>query len=222
MPIREFSNTDLPLGCDNMLTDTYPKTVTLKDMRKVVLRLLDNKDFEPLFAFFNELSEADRIFLRHDVSDPKVVRKWTENLDLERVIPLVAQDGEKIVGDGTLHIPSAGWMQHVGHLRLVVAESHRRNGLGALLARELVYLAEEKGLAKLQVHLIEDDQDSTKMFEKVGFAKVAVLPKMVKDREGQERNLAIMINDVTSLERAMEDWIHDTMIPAFRVPGGEG
>jgi hypothetical protein len=47
---------------------------------------------------------------------------------------------------------------------------------------------------------------------------VAVLKDLVKDLKGKKRNLAIMIADVADIERLLEDWIHDSMIPAFRVP----
>ncbi len=197
----------------------YPRTTKLKDGRTVQLRPLAKGDFEELHAFFLGLTDDDRLFLQNDVTDPGLVRKWTENINLQQVIPIVALDNAKIVADGTLHIPTHGWSQHVGLVRLVVARTHRDVGLGTLVARELVALAEERGLEKLQASVIEDDESTSKMFEAMGFCKEAVVTGMVKDRQGKKHNLAIMINNVADLERAMEDWIHDTMIPAFRVPG---
>ncbi|UCE59705.1 MAG: GNAT family N-acetyltransferase [Phycisphaerales bacterium] len=197
----------------------YPKVVKLKDGRNVTLRLLANGDFEKLYAFFQDLEEADRLFLRDNVADPALIRKWTENIDCERVVPIVAEDGETIVADATLHNRPHGWAQHVGLIRLVVAGSHRDVGLGTLLARELVGLAEERGLEKLQANVIEDDQAMLKTFEAMGFGKEAVVREAVKDQHGNKHNLAILINDVADLGRSLEDWISDTMIPSFRVPG---
>ena len=197
----------------------YPKTVKLRDGRTVVLRPLANGDFEKLYAFFQDLTDEDRLFFRNDVKDPDLIRKWTEHLDFDRVIPIVAEDGHKIVADGTLHMSRHGWMQHVAVIALVVARTHRRTGLGTLTARELVGLAEERGLERVQAQVIEDDHGTVKMFETVGFNKVAVIKDMVKDQSGNKRHLAIMCNDVANLSQAMEDWIHDSMVPAFRVPG---
>ncbi len=202
-----------------MLTTAYPKTVTLKDGRSAVLRPLARGDSDRLHAFFMGLCEEDRLFLRHDVCDVELVRKWTENLDFEHVIPLVALDRDSIIGDGTLHIETLGWMQHVGQIRLVTARTHRHTGLGALIARELVALAEERQLEKLQAHVIEDNAGAVKMFEAVGFERMAVLKDLVKDLNGDKRDLLIMVNDVSNLGRIMEDWIQDSMVPAFRVPG---
>jgi len=204
-----------------MWTDAYPKIAVLKNARKVTIRPLGRGDFEKLYAFFQDLPEEDRLFLRHDVGDPELIRRWTEEPDFARVLPLVAEHEGRIVADGTLHITRHGWMQHVGHLRLAVAVSHRRAGLGAHMARELVSLAEDRKLEKLQVHLIEDHPGPIRMFQAVGFEVVAVIKDLVKDRDGRKRNLAVMINDVAHLGRLMEDWIQDSMIPAYRVPGAE-
>jgi len=202
-----------------MLTHDYPKTERLKDGRDVVLRPLSEDDFERLHSFFQALPEEDRLFLADDVTDPALIRKWIEGLDFKKVIPLVGLDEDRIVADGTLHIAAGGWMRHVGHIRLVTARTHRHVGLGTLLARELVALAAERNLEKLQAHVIEDNTGSVRMFEAAGFKKAVVLQALVKDQAGQDRNLAIMINDVASLTRVLEDWIQDSMIPEMRSPG---
>jgi len=202
-----------------MLTTAYPKTVRLKDGQEVVIRPLVSDDTDRLHSFFVSLPEEDRMYLRDDVTDVGLVRQWTECIDFDRVIPLLALDGDEVVGDGTLHLSSYGWAQHVGQLRLVTARSFRHKGLGVVITRELVALAAERGLEKLEAHVIEDSRGAVKMFETVGFKKGAVLEGMVKDRGGQRRNLLIMVNDVSNLSRIMEDWIQDSMVPAFRVPG---
>ena len=202
-----------------MLIDAYPKTATLKDGTSVVIRPLAPEDFDPLLSFFAALPEEDRIFLRHDVSDPKVVRKWTEELNLDRVVPLVALDDDQLVANGSLHIMPNECMRHVGHVRLVTARSHRSKGLGGLLTRELVAFAEERNLEKLQAHVIEDNIGAVKMFETLGFKTEAVLSGMIKDRTWKTRNLAIMVNDVSNLTQVMEEWIQESMLASHRVPG---
>ena len=201
-----------------MAVEGYPKDATLKDGRIVTLRLLAHGDFDKLFAFFAALPDEDRLFMRHDVTDPDAVARWIEELDLARVIPLVSEEDGKIVADGTLHLAAHGWAAHVGHVRLVTARTHRRVGLGTLMARELVLLAEQQGLEKLQTQVIEDNVSSVRLFEKLGFETKAVLEGLVKDQRGRTRDLAIMINDVADIERIIEDWIHESTIPAFRVP----
>lgn len=202
-----------------MASDAYPKTVTLKDGTSVVIRLLGRGDFDQLLAFFESLPDEDRLFLRHDVRDPELVRKWTEDLDLTHVIPLVALDAGELVASGSLHTIPHEWVRHVGHIRLVTARSHRNKGLGGLIARELVALAEERNLEKLQASVIADNVGAVKMLQTLGFKTAAVLEGMVKDRSWKSRDLAIMVNDVANLTQIMELWIQESMLASHRVPG---
>lgn len=198
----------------------YPKQMTLRGGQSVLIRPLEKGDFERLRAFFQALPAESRIYSRHDLTDPAVIRQWTEHIDLSRVIPLVVLAGNALVADGTLHISNHGWMQHVGHIRLAIAPSHQGIGLGTLIARELVSLAHDRGLEKLQADVIESNAAVVRLFERVGFEKVAVLKDMVKDQNGQKQNLAIMVNDVSRLGQILEDWVQDMTIPGFR-GGGE-
>jgi len=197
----------------------YPKQMALRSGHSVLIRPLEKGDFERLAALFQGMSAEDRMYLRHDVSNPNVIRQWTENIDLEHVIPLVALAGDAIVAQGTLHISTHGWLPPVGHLRLAIAASHQGIGLGSLLARELVSLAEHRGLEKLQAHVIEGNVGAIRMFERVGFEKVAVLKDFVKDQNARNQNLVVMVNDVSRLSQILEDWVQDTMIPGFRGAG---
>ena len=203
-----------------MLQHAYPKNVTLRGNRQVVLRPLGPDDFEPLCAFFHNLPEDDRTALRDDVTNPELIRRWVANRDMRKVIPIVALDGKSIVADGTLHLDTHGWMMHVGEIRIVTAASHRRLGLGAILARELVALAEERGLEKLQARVIEDALGTVRMFQRIGFKTAAVIPDLVKDLHGNRHNVAVMVSSVRDLDKVMEDWFMDAMIPSYRMPGG--
>jgi RimJ/RimL family protein N-acetyltransferase len=203
-----------------MEIDGIPKEVALKSGRRVKIRLLNGEDFEKLSAFFQGLPDSNRLFLQHNVLDPELIRKWTQQLDLDHVIPLVAEDGDKIVASGTLHLSPHGWMQHVGQIRLVIAPTHRGVGLGTLVAHELVQQAEDRNLEKLYANVIESDIVSVKMLQRLGFKSAAVLKDLVKDQVGKKQNLAIMMNDVADLGRILEDWIQDSMVSGSQVPDG--
>ncbi len=203
-----------------MTMPNYPKDVTLKDGRQAAIRQLKQDDLDALHRFFLDLPEEERIFLRHDVTDKALLEKWTANQDFEHVVPLVACDEDAIIGEGTLHIEKEGWMQHVGSVRLVIAPSHRGNGLGTLMTRELVQIAQFRSLEKLRANVIEKEEFSIKMLAGAGFKRNSVLHDLAKDRKGRTCNVVVMVNDVADLTRILEDWIHDAMIPAFRAPSG--
>ncbi len=48
------------------------------------------------------LPEADRLFLKDNVTDPAVVERWATELNYEKVFPILAWRGTRC-GDATLH-----------------------------------------------------------------------------------------------------------------------
>ncbi|HNQ23921.1 MAG TPA: GNAT family N-acetyltransferase [Phycisphaerae bacterium] len=203
-----------------MWQDAYPKQVMLKDGRNCTIRLLQPSDFDKLTTFFGALPDEDRVFFRHNVQDPNLLRKWTTAIDLDRVVPLVAETDGELVATGTLHLARLGWLRHVAHLRVAVARKWRRVGLAGLLTRELVRVARERHLEKVLVEVIRDNRPLIAMLERLGFATAAVMNGLAKDIRGQARDLVIMVDSISDLSRVLEDWIADSMIPAYRVPGG--
>ncbi len=67
------------------MASEYPKEIKVKDGSTVVLRPFEKKDKDALFAFFRRLPEADRLFLKHDVTDPATIERWAAELNYERI-----------------------------------------------------------------------------------------------------------------------------------------
>jgi hypothetical protein len=82
---------------------TYQKECKLKDGSVVLLRPLVAEDREGLITFFRSLPEELRLYLRHDVTDAKIIESWTDNIDYDHVFPILAFADERIVGDVSLH-----------------------------------------------------------------------------------------------------------------------
>ncbi len=182
-----------------MIFDEYPKEVTLRDGSKVTLRPLVKEDEGELVKFFQGLSKEERLYLRDDVADPEVIRKWMENIDYEKVLPILALDGNTIVADATLHRDPHGWMRHVGQIRMSVAGSHRGRGLARIIAAEVFHQAVGFGLDKLVAEMLSIQRNAQRVFTRLGFVEEAVLKDQAVDTTGQKHDLIIMSNDVTTL-----------------------
>jgi len=193
-----------------MKTRGYPKTVRLRDGTEVQLRPMVPEDRDALLAFFQRLPEEDRMFLKEDVTKPELIDRWAKNLDYDRVLPILALKGDQVVGDGTLHMDRFGWMRHVGEIRIVVAHEYQGQGLGRLIALELVWNAQRLGLDKIQVQVAADAAGALEMFQKLGFQPEAELKDQILDLKGHKHNLIIMVNNVADLWRQMEDLIQDS------------
>jgi len=194
----------------NRLFNEYRKKVKLKNDKTVTFHLLEKGDKEKLHKFFCGLPIEDRLYLRHDVSDISVVESWVNNIDYEKVIPIIAEIDDRIIGDGTLHMAPHSWSRHVGEIRIVVDCDFRRKGLGMLLAKEIFFLALNVQLEKIIAEMAENQTGAVKVFESLGFKREANLKDHIIDLEGQKSNLIIMSNHVSSLWDIMQDHIMDS------------
>jgi ribosomal protein S18 acetylase RimI-like enzyme len=105
-------------------------------------------------------------------------------------------------GDGTVVTgyvavrPLAGWSDHVGEVRLVVAPSHRGSGLGRELARRALTEAVGAGLSKLVVEVVAEQGSALALFTELGFTGEALLTDHIRDRTGQLRDLMVLAHHV--------------------------
>ena len=195
---------------------TVTKTVKLKDQTEVVIRTMTPDDFEKSLAFFRALPEEDRQFLRRDVTKPEIIRERIREIEQGIAKRLLALVGDEIVADGALELAVHGWEKHVGGMRLIIARSHQRQGLGSLMARELYQLASEAGVEEILVRMMRPQTGSRRVFEKLGFREAAVLPNFAKDHEGKNQDLILMRCDLEGLWRKMEESIWETDWRGYR------
>lgn len=187
---------------------SYPKKVRLGS-DEVEFRPATASDEEALVKFFSTIPEGDRLFLKEDVNDPAVIKRWMSNIDLDRIFPLLALHKGEVVGDGTLHRNPFGWSRHVGEIRAVVSPQWQHKGVGKALVHELVARAVDVGLEILEAHVLEGQHGAQRAFEGLGFHSETILKGRAKDQNGQKRNVLVMTNDVNELWRRMEDIIMD-------------
>ena len=171
----------------------YPIEVTLGDGTDLTLRPLGKNDKIALARFFGRVPEEDRYYLKENVSAPEVIHRWIDELDVERVIPIVAVLGGEIVGDATLHRSRAPARRHIGEVRLVVSPDFRGRGLGTRLIQELIDLATAIELEKLVFELVDRrESGAINAALRCGFEETAVLKERVRDLYGSEQDIVIL------------------------------
>jgi len=186
----------------------YPKKVTLRGGPAVTLRPMKAEDAPALLAFFRARPDEARSFLKDDVTQEEVVSRWAREIDYDRVLPILAFEGKRIVGDATLHCQRYGWSRPVGEIRCVVARKFQRKGLGTALLGEIYRHAVGRGLDRIVAQMMESHSGAIAAFRRLGFEREAVLKDHVKDVHGKKHSLVIMSNDLTELWRRMEDLLH--------------
>ena len=180
---REFSE----------LLKDYPKEIILKDGTGVTLRPLKVGDEEALFKMFSRLSVDDLWFLNQDVSDPRRIAEWINNLDPNRVISIVALMEGRIVGNAVLMMKRYGAKSHIGKVRISVDPGFRDRRLGTWMLLDLVNISMAMGLQMLVMRLVQDrDASIINSVRKVDFIEEAVLKNYLIGGGGQTHNLVIM------------------------------
>lgn len=171
----------------------YPTVYLSEDHKNITMRPMVASDKDELLDFFRHIPQEDRFYLKEDVTSPRVIENWADNLDYSRVLPLLAIMDGKIVGDGTLHHRRAGARRHIGEVRLVVDPEYRNRGVGRGLLHKLIEIAQDKGIEKLMFEVVVGTEEAARHTARIlGFVPVAVLPAHVKDYCGDAHDLMIM------------------------------
>jgi GNAT superfamily N-acetyltransferase len=176
-----------------ILTKTYPKSLSLEDGTTVTLRPLLKDDEAALLKYFGSLPPEDRLCLKEDVTDPKVIENWIYELDYDNVLPLIAWHNGNIVGDATLIFSPIGWTKHQGEVRLTTSTQYRVRGLGTILVQNLIDIATSLGLEQISIEVPPVLDKAFYLFEKMGFKEMAHLQGFVRDLQGAESDLVLMI-----------------------------
>src|SRR5256886_5785888 len=166
------------------ILEEYPKEITLKDGAKYLLRPLKPSDEKAFHDFFLAVPEQERMFIKHRVTEPEIIRDWCQNIDLGRNLPLLALAGDRIIGDATLHQQLGGWKRHIGQVSVLVHPQYRGRGLAKALVVEIIDLARNIGLEKLEAEFIGGQETGMKMFGLLGFAALVRLPEYVRYMKG--------------------------------------
>ena len=180
----------------NVIKRTYPWQTTINDV-EVSFRLMEASDRDRILALARSLPAHDLLFLRTDVTDPKVVDEWIENLQKNRTISILAEAEGELVAWASLHHNEVLWTRHVGEIRVLLKQDLRGFGLGKTLANEVFAIAKDMGLQKVMVQMTTDQRGARGMVEALGFRPEALLADFVMARDGQTHDLLIMSYDVT-------------------------
>ena len=170
----------------------YRQLITLRDGGRVLIRPLAKEDRQALIDLFTPISIEDLRYVRHKVNDPVIINKWVDELDFNKVLPLVAVMSDRIVGEATLHF-NEGPARHRAEVRIFLAKEVRRRGVGSKLLEALVDMAKRRNLHMIEAQIINDQTNTIKSFQKLGFELKTVLDDYFIQPDGEVRDIAFLI-----------------------------
>lgn len=171
----------------------FPQEAVLRDGRRVLLRPFTKRDVGPLYEFFQRLPEASRRFAWDRVDDRATIERWGVELDYEKVFPLLAVSGARIVADATLHRREHGPLRLTGRIKWSIDSEYRGVGLGSLLVNHFIDSARAIGLKHLNCMLISDlEADAIRVLVELGFRAYQV-PGYGTDPDGNSHDMTLMV-----------------------------
>ena len=177
----------------------YPRTIRCGNV-DVELTRMTAADRDSVLAFAKTLRPHDLLFMRRDISQPKVVDAWIKEIESRTIESLVARAGGQVVGCSGIVNDPFSFSPHVGELRVVLSPAMREVGLGRALIQESFLVALERGLEKLVAQMTADQQGAMAVFESLGFKPEALLRDHVRAPGGKKHDLVILSHDVAQLE----------------------
>jgi GNAT superfamily N-acetyltransferase len=180
--------------------EEFPKEIPLKDGLVVTVRPLEAEDEMSFHEFFLAVPERERMFIKHRVTDPAVIRDWCQRIDLGHKLPLLAVGEGRILGCCTLHQQLGGWKRHIGRVSVMVHPNYRGRGMAKLLVDEVMDIALRSGLEKLEAEFLADQGAAVKVFGLLGFTQLLLLPDYVKDMQAVSHDYILMGVDLPTDE----------------------
>ena len=147
-----------------------------------------------LLDFFQRIPAEDRLYLKEDVTSTDVIDQWVRDLDYSRTLPILAWDGDRVVGDGTLHRSRAEARRHIGEVRIVIDPEYRNRGVGRTLLQSLMNVAkaEDVRLEKILFEVVSDtERAAAHTAEALGFVKAATFSAHIMYFDGEPHDLLV-------------------------------
>ena len=180
----------------------YRHLITLPNGLRVLLRPLAPKDRDALVALFGSLPPEEVQYFRSNVANPELVASWAEQVDYNRIFPLVAVVGDRLVGNSTLHMGS-GHTRHVAEIRIFLAKEFRRCGIGKVMLKAQIDIARKMGLRQIVAEIVENQPQVIHAFENLGFERQFAWKDLFMTPEGDTLDMIVLVN---YLKRSADDF----------------
>jgi RimJ/RimL family protein N-acetyltransferase len=184
-------------------TRSYPRRANT-EAGEIEFDLMKRADEAAVLAFAKALPTHDLLFLPRNISQPKVLTAWINEIERGDIVSLLARKGGVVVGCGTLVKDSHSWSPHVGEIRMVVSLDVRGQGVGRALSQETFALALSFGLEKLSVQMTVDQRAAIALFESLGFKAEALHRDHVQDVDGKKHDIVVLGHNVAQVRAQLE------------------
>ena len=167
-----------------------------------MLRPEEPRDLEPTWSMFSSLSRDTLRFLPIPFSRERV-EGWFKEINYERALPILAfadtPEGERVIASATLAFNQAPHARHVAQFGISVHDDYQNRGLGTILTQYMVDIARERGVKKVSLEVVVENERAIKVYERSGFRIEGHLEKAhwnyITGDYGDEYLMALILED---------------------------
>jgi RimJ/RimL family protein N-acetyltransferase len=172
----------------------YRKFVPLKNQKRVMLRFLSEEDRQDLISLFQDAADEDLRFCKHDLKDLHLLSHWLDHINSPRLLSLGAVDLEnnQLIAAATM-LRGKHTANHIGEIKLFIAEPFRNLGLGSILIDELMLSAAQENLHWIKAEVVVDQKQMIKALRNKGFQIRANLEDFFMRKDGVTHDVALMM-----------------------------
>ena len=183
----------------------YRKEISLKTGEKAILRSPTAEDAEGMLNHLKTVcSETD--FLLRTPEDP------LPELDAERrylqsvaqspdCLMLVCEMDGIIAGSCSMNRGSRIKNRHRADIGIALHRAYWGRGIGTAMFQEMIHVAEEWGLAQMELEFLEGNDRGRALYEKMGFRIYAEHPNAIHLPDGRVLKEYAMLRPVEKTER---------------------
>lgn len=173
----------------------YRKLSTLKNGKKILVRLLNGEDRERLVKLFRDASQEDIEFCKEDLKNQQVVDQWLNPGNSSKILSMVALDLETngLIAVAILYRGQQAALK-VGEIQQIfVSRPFQGLGLGSLMLDELLNLAPLKDIQWLKSEVPIEQKHVIKAFLDRDFEIRATLEDFFISKQGIPYDVALMM-----------------------------
>lgn len=172
--------------------DRFPVRHSLTNGVQCMIRPLQSEDEAAFQTFYGTIPEKERFLVKHRISSDNEIHEWCQALDYEKNLPLLALADGQIVGYATLQQRAGGWKRHIAMVGALIHPEFRGLGVLRSLLGELIDVARNCGLTKLEAEFNGDRMNTLQSFARCGFSDLVRLPDYLLDMTGLPHDYVLM------------------------------
>lgn len=165
------------------------RSVKLKDQREVTLRLLLPEDKEQLLSMVASFS-VDALMWSNPPYDEEKVNRWMSGT--KSGLSIVAIFENRLVGIAAIYQFPRPRQKGIGDMMIYIHQDFHGVGLGTVMTENLLVLARNKGLHRIGLEVVQENEAAVRLYKKLGFEIEGILKDAYYGADKKYHNILVM------------------------------